>query len=303
MRHHLFKVVIGLIAAVGLLTGCSQVEKLRDNVEDRVGLNEPSEPQSLVESAKTVKKATEDFTPEQEYYIGRAVAANVLAEYDALPDAEVNAYLNRLGQALAMASDMPETFTGYHFLVVDSDEINAFAAPSGFILVSRGMLHCTSDEPTLAAVLAHEIGHVQSRHGIRSIKKSRVTAAVSSVALTAVQEAGPEQISKLASVFDDSILDITSTLMNSGYSRAFEREADAAAVAILKRMGYDPHSLIQMLEVMEERLDPEGPGFARTHPAPQDRIDDIQQMIGESDAVAGATPAMERRYRDALGNM
>ena len=227
----------------------------------------------------------------------------MLDKYDPLPEQRANEYLNRLGQALAMASDMPETFNGYHFLLLDSDEINAFAAPSGFIFISRGMLHCTTGEATLAAVLAHEIGHVQHRHGMQAIEKARVTTALSSVALTAVEVAGPKEVAELTAVFDDSIMDITSTLMNSGYSRAFEKEADQAAITILGRVGYDPRSLIEMLEIMETKLEPGGLDFAKTHPDPKDRIKEIRAAIGDSTPTAVETPEMRKRYAEALGGI
>ncbi len=75
-----------------------------------------------------------------------------------------------LGQSLVIFSDRPETFGGYHFLLLDSNEINAFAAPGGLILVTRGMLQCCANEDELAAVLAHEIAHVEKKHGLTAIK-------------------------------------------------------------------------------------------------------------------------------------
>jgi len=249
-----------------------------------------------------VARTFQDITPEQEYYIGRAVGAVVLDSYEPYPDKKINDYVNLLGQTLAMASDRPETFAGYHFLVLDSQEINAFAAPSGHIFVTRGMLRCCKSEDALAAVLAHEIGHVQHKHGLQAIKKSRITAALTSVALTAAEVAGPQDLAELTDIFDDSIMDITSTLINNGYSREFEREADRAAVAILTRVGYDPGALVSMLEVMDERLEPGGPGFAKTHPDPGDRIAEIEPGL----AAGGQAPAPEvrqQRFKTAMAGV
>jgi beta-barrel assembly-enhancing protease len=83
---------------------------------------------------------------------------------------------------------MPETFGGYHFLILDSDEINAFAAPGGLIFVTRGMLRCCDSEDAVAAVLAHEVGHVQHQHGIQTIRKPALTSAFT---ILAAEGAGP----------------------------------------------------------------------------------------------------------------
>jgi predicted Zn-dependent protease len=278
------------IALTGItLTGCASL-----------GLEEVIE--IAQKSAPAVQKSFEDITPEQEYYIGRAVGATILDRYSPCTEAGPTDYLNLLGRTLSLASDRPETFGGYHFLILDSDEINAFAAPGGLVFVSRGLLACADSEDTVAAILAHEIAHVVKQHGLQAIKKSRVTTALTSVAIASAQTAGSEEVAKLTTVFEDSISDITSTLINSGYSRAFEKEADLMAVEILKRVGYDPNALVRMLEVMELRLKPGGLDFAKTHPEPEVRIAEIRKVLAE----APAPPPHSRRqarYQAALGSL
>jgi len=294
--------VVSLMALLALVS-CETLADIGTTVGVATGNINESQAASIKKSAQAVAKSFEDITPEQEYYIGRAVGANVVEKYPPFSEQRANDYMNKLGQSLAMASDRPETFSGYHFLILDSEEINAFAAPSGFIFISKGMLRCTTDEDTLAAVLAHEIGHVQHEHGLQAIKKARITTALTSVAITGAQLAGPQEIAELTAVFEDSIMDITSTLMNSGYSRAFESEADHAAVEILKRVGYDPNALVKLLEVMEKRLKPGGPDFAKTHPDPKDRIKDVKQTIGDYRHTGAASSERQRRYREALGSL
>lgn len=267
------------------------------------GSSDESKTEAIIKTAETVQKSFEDITPEQEYYIGRAVGAVILNQYAPYSEARANEYLNLLGQSLALASERPETFGGYHFLILDSDEINAFAAPGGLVFISRGLLRCAESEDAVAAILAHEVAHVAKQHGLQAIKKSRITTALTSVAITAAQTAGSEELAKLTSVFEDSIKDITSTLINRGYSRAFEREADLQAVTILKRVGYDPRALVQMLKVMEKKLKPGGPGFAKTHPDPEDRIKDINKELEGAPSAGPATPERQARYRAAMGSI
>jgi predicted Zn-dependent protease len=103
-------------------------------------------------------KTFQDITPEQEYYVGRTVAATVLTQYKPLAKEDLNGYLNRIGQSLAQFSTRPETFGGYHFMALDSDEINAFAAPCGVDRPRAACRNAARNEDQLAAVLAHEIG-------------------------------------------------------------------------------------------------------------------------------------------------
>jgi len=159
----------GLLAAV-LLSGCAEVSEAGAGIAQAAGVITPDQAQGITRSAKAIEKTWQDLTPEQEYYIGRAVVAQVLQTYPPLDRPQANDYMNLLGQSLAVFSERPETFGGYHFLLLDSDEINAFAAPGGLILVTRGMLRCCENEDELAAVLAHEICHAELKHGLSAIK-------------------------------------------------------------------------------------------------------------------------------------
>jgi predicted Zn-dependent protease len=253
-------------------------------------------------SAEAVAKSFEDITPEQEYYIGRAVGANILIRYSPYSEAKANAYLNLLGQTLAMASERPETFGGYHFLILDSGQINAFAAPGGLIFVSRGLLACADSEDTVASILAHEIGHLVKQHGLKAIKASRYKDAGLAIGKAAVEEYGSAELAQVTNAFSGTIDDITSTLVNSGYSREAEKEADLAAVEILKRAGYDPNALVRILEVMRTRLQPGGPDFAKTHPDPQVRIAEIRKVLPDAPAPP-VQPQRQVRYKAALGKL
>ncbi|MGA3118567.1 MAG: M48 family metallopeptidase [Syntrophobacteraceae bacterium] len=263
----------------------------------------PGRAGSAIKAAVAFGKSFQDISPEQEYYIGRAVTANVVSTYPPSQNDRFNLYLNTLGQTLAMASDRPETFGGYHFLMLDSAEINAFAAPGGLILVTRGMVSLCKTEDALAAVLAHEISHVQGQHGLKSIKNSRLTSAFTITATEAAKSYGPVQISKLTEVFQGSITDITTTLMKSGYSRDLEREADKGAVTILGRVGYDPAALIVMLTEMKKQLKPGGLDFAKTHPDPKDRIEDIRPLVGSGLSIAPVSPERRKRFEAAMTNL
>lgn len=305
MKSRLLCLTTLALAAGWLMAGCETLKvagELGAAVGVATGTMTTNQAAALTRSTEAVAKTFEDITPEQEYYIGRAVAASILAKYQPYQNEEAYRYVNLLGRALAMVSSKPETFGGYHFLILDSDEINAFATPGGNILVTRGMLRCCRSEDALAAVLAHEIGHVQNQHGLKAIKQGRLTSALTILAVEGAKTFGGADLAELTQAFEGSITDITGTLMTSGYARGQERDADKAAVEIVKEVGYDPQALVDMLEEMARNLKPGGMDFAKTHPDPRDRIRDVNKMIGSS--AAPAAPAeREKRFQQAMNGI
>lgn len=301
-----FLLCLGAICALFVpISGCETMETV-SGIGTSIGLStgviSSSQADSIKKGARAVAKSFLDITPEQEYYIGRSVGAVIVNRYKPYTDPRANMYINLLGQTLAQASDLPETFGGYHFLILDSDEVNAFAAPGGLIFVTRGMLRCSRNEEAIAATLSHEIAHIQFRHGLQAIKKSRITEALTIIALEGVKTYGGKDLAKLTRTFEGSISDISKTLIDKGYSRSFERQADIASTTILKRVGYDPYALVDMLKVMEKRLKPGGLDFVKTHPSPSNRIADIQKSI-RAYAEVKTTSARHARFTEALGRI
>lgn len=288
------------------MIGCETLQlALKEATELGVeaGIVSRDQADSINKTTADAGKTVEDITPEQEYYIGRSVAATILGRYRPYNNEEATLYVNRVGQGLALASDRPDTFGGYHFLVLDSPEINAFAAPGGLVLVTRGMLKLCKTEDGLAAVLAHEIGHVQAQHGLRAIKTGRLTSALTLLATESAKNLGVAEVAQIAEAFEGSISDITSTLVNNGYGRILEQEADSSAILILKRVGYNPQALVEMLTEMQKQLKPGGLDFAKTHPDPEDRIDDILQDIGSHPSGSTAPAVRQLRFELVMGQV
>ena len=295
---------IALLVPLLVLGGCKSMEtvtELGTAIGVATGTIDMAQAETIKRSSAAVSKTFEDITPEQEYYIGRTVGAVIVKRYRPFDNPRANRYLNVVGQALSQASDLPQTYGGYHFLILDSDEINAFATPGGLVFVTRGILRCCKNEDALAAVLAHEIGHIQARHGLQSIKKARITTAVTTLAFAGAKTFGGEDLASLTDAFEGSIGDIVSTLIDNGYSRAFEQQADRTAVTILKRLGYNPNGLVEMLDIMGQRLDPGAPDFARTHPSPRSRIADIQTLLSGYTPVRSLAARQSRFIRNIGG--
>lgn len=297
-RRTFRSVLVLSLLVVGWFCGCESATKVGTELARQAGMISDDEAKSITRGAEAVQKTWQDLTPEQEFYIGRAVAATVFETYPPLDAPEANAYVNLLGQSLAVFSDRPETFGGYHFLLLDSDEVNAFAAPGGLILVTRGMLRCCKNEDELAAVLAHEICHVQEKHGLRAIKQGRLTEAFTIIAAESAKQMGSEELASLTREFESSVGDVVMTLTTSGYSRTQERDADAAAVRLLQRAGYPKAAMIAMLQRMDERLDDAGGlGFAKTHPSAASRAEALRASIGDAPT---SDAARQQRFSKAM---
>jgi predicted Zn-dependent protease len=286
------------VLAAALLSGCGEVSKVGTGIAQGAGLITAEQGKAITTSAVALDKSFQDITPEQEYYIGRAVVAQVLQSYPPLDQSEANTYVNLLGQSLAVFSKRPETFGGYHLLLLNSNEINAFAAPGGLILVTRGMLRCCTTEDELAAVLAHEICHVEKKHGLAAIKGARLTEAFVIMASESAKQLAGENLAKLTSQFEGSVNDVVKTLTTSGYSQAQEFDADNAAADLLNRAGYPKAAMITMLERMQKLTSTGGPGFAKTHPSAKSRIGALRVKTKRQDVPVDA--ARQQRFAAAM---
>ncbi len=296
------KRILPLLLIPVLLSGCKTLDDitaLGTHVAVGTGTISASEGESIRRGTHAVAKTFEDITPAQEYFIGRSVAASIFENYQPFDQAAATRYLNTMTIVLSRLSKKPETFGGYHVMILDTDEINAFAAPGGFIVVSRGLLRCCPDEDSVAAVLAHEIGHIENNHGLRAIKKSRLTSALTVLAAEGAKNLGGEELAQLTTAFEGSIDDITQTMVNSGYARKLEAEADQTAIRILRQAGYDPTALGTMLRRMEQQMVGHASGFASTHPLPADRLKAIKQLNARTTPRTAPT-ARQQRFRQAL---
>ena len=229
------------------------------------------------------KKAADSLTPENEYYLGRAVAANIAGVYKIYQNPALQTYLNKICQTIVINSPRPDIYNGYHVAILDTDEINAFATPGGHIFVTRGLIACAGNEDALAAVIAHEVAHIQLRHALTSIRNARyVNAAVSGTLAGLGEAAGGGNIAELTNIMSESVNEIITTMVVKGFSKKDELEADATALSLLASAGYQPSGLVEMLEVLKQRQgNDKSKGFGKTHPAPAERITAAKQHIGK----------------------
>ena len=224
-----------------------------------------------------------EITSEHEYFIGRAVAANILSTYNIWDkNPALTSYLNRICAAITINSPLPNIekpnlYNGCHVAILDSSEINAFATPGGHIFVTRGLVSAAKSEDALAAVIAHEVAHIQLRHGIEVFKGNRAVA--QAFAVNGAAEARILGLNELTNIFGGAVWDVFNTMKNSGYPKRQEFEADKTAMNLLACAGYNPQGLIDILRELNTVQREASLGLSRTHPAPADRITEAQQFI------------------------
>jgi predicted Zn-dependent protease len=240
-----------------------------------------------------VTKATQAARPindSEEYYVGRAVAARIIGKYPVSQDAKLTEYVNEVGNTVARKSSRPQTFRGYHFAVLETQEINAFACPGGTIFITKGLVQTCATEDQLAAVLAHEVGHVANKDGINSISKARWTEVWTAMGAEAARQYGGVA-GNLVTLFEGSIDDVFKTVVVNGYSRTAEEAADRDAVATLAKAGYNPRALSQVLDKMMAKEKGAAGGIFKTHPPTGERLAKLKAETGE------ARPAKEEAVR------
>lgn len=208
------------------------------------------------------------ISTEQEVSIGEEVVKQIEKENKILNYPQLTQYVNEVGQKLAAVCFRKDI--AYHFKIVDSEIINAFALPGGFIYIYGGALVSMDNEAQLAAVLAHEMGHVAARHSVKQIQKTQVYSILASILL----KDSKESIQELSN--------IAANLVFLGYSRTAEFEADELGTYFTYQAGYAPEGMIEFFEKLkqEEKREPSKLTLLlRTHPLTSDRINRVESKI------------------------
>ncbi len=287
-----YLLMLGLLVACG--GGCGTVAS---TVAGLPGVPESVKPAVDI-AAKTGEKAVaaaREITPSEEYYLGRGVAARILARYPLSKDEALQTYVNKVGHTVAAKASGSRPSKGYHFAVLESSAANSFACPGGIILITKGMLQACANEDQLAAVLAHEVGHVANRDGIASISQARWTE-VATTAGTEIAKQYGGTLGQVVAQFEGAIDDVFKTVIVNGYSRAAEENADRAGVQMLKGAGYNPAAMSAILTAMSAKGG--SGGILGTHPTVTDRLDNIKVVAQEANTQM--EPARTQRFQAVL---
>lgn len=229
-----------------------------------------------------------EYTAEEEGRIGRQIAGNLLGAVPLVRDDTLQRYVNSVGNWVALQSGRQDVT--WHFGVLDSDDINAFAAPGGYVFVTRGLYRRLNSEAELAGVLAHEIAHVARKHHLKVLKQSSLIGALGQVASQKAQDS--DQIVQ-------NLIGNGAEIMARGLDKNAEFEADRVGIVFAARAGYDPWGLPNVLQDMASlpAKDSRMSLLYKTHPHPADRLAELGAAVGgRLDGVRGKELA-NRFYR------
>lgn len=236
-----------------------------------------------------VRHATADVPVEEEIEIGGLVMSNLLGAAPLVADEELQRYVNRVGMWVAQQTERADL--PWRFGVIESGNVNAFAAPGGYILLTRGLFMSLNSEAELAGVLGHEIAHVIEKHHLNALKKNARLDLLGDVVGKAAENKGkdPKKVNKIISAGTE--------LYARGLDRQDEFDADRMGVVYAARAGYDPYALLNVLTTLDS-IQADTPAIAlliKTHPPFKQRLELLDlAMEGRLDAFA-VQPALQDR--------
>lgn len=243
----------------------------------------------IFDVGKDLTTAVKGMDEKEEIAVGREIAGRMLGAAPLAADPELQSYVNRVGRWVAAQTERPEL--PWHFGVIDSPAINAFAAPGGYVLITRGLYEILDNEAQLAGVLGHEIGHIVERHHVTVMQKS----AVLSAGARAAQRDNRSQ-------FLNNVIGTGAEVFARGLDKSAEFEADQIGIVLAARAGYNPYGLVEVLHKLAVR----GAGDAslallfKTHPAPGERLTELGNALAPRVAQlpAGKEPAVRQVRSD-----
>jgi predicted Zn-dependent protease len=296
---HIVLVALLAVVALGVMFLSSHSSAQFDLKELEKGLKE------VEKYEKDVKDVTDAFKPwtyPEERATGQVVAAQVASHWGlwkGTKDAESwMKYVNAIGRGLVFYCPRPDI--KYRFAILNTDEVNAFAAPGGYIFVTRGILKMMNNEASLAAVLAHEIGHVAKRHVENTVKAQQGSKVLldKGIKYAAMDGKIDAEAAKIAKEIGNAGVDV---LMNTGYSQAQEFEADKVGTETMAKMGYSPAGMRAVLKKLEKMSGSEKQvkRLFSTHPAPKKRKDKVKDLI-EKKGLDTGKPIHDQRYLGML---
>jgi|CXWL01.1.fsa_nt_gi predicted Zn-dependent protease len=274
----LFRSLFALLMC-GAFTSSSALDfgqQLRDKLKEQ-----------LPEKARNVAEALGETSQDDEIAIGRQIAGNLLGAAPLVKDAALQQYVNKVGRWVANQSERPDL--AWHFGVIESNDVNAFAAPGGYIFVTRGLYALLQNEAELAGVLAHEVGHVTRKHHLKILQKSRLL------------DMGSQALAKQISNNDKAqkLIGSGAEITARSLDQDAEFEADRMAVVLTARAGYDAFGLPGVLQqIGHYTADNDSVSLLfKTHPHPDARIQKLDGAMGDRfDSIKGLT-LPKRLYR------
>lgn len=264
-----------------------------------IGLTSCSTPSPRERQAEKEVAQKESLKQEvdDEMTVGRQIGAKLLGYYgNYKKDGNALAYVNLVGQTLASQSGRPEL--KFHFALLDTDEINAFAAPGGFIFLTRGLLKILASESELANILGHEIAHINEKHMYNEIRPKKSMEGTETVARLLSRGRGD-----LGSALGKMVNQGLKMLVEEGLGKEKEYAADQAGALYAMAAGYDPVSLVDVLRRIDQQRSVVK--ISKTHPPYPERIQSLEGFLGKNGMqrwTRGNANVMATRFEKFMAN-
>jgi beta-barrel assembly-enhancing protease len=287
------------ILLLGLLLGCGAAQaddieqqlkdRLRDLVQKPAQSQQPAQPAQPAASPglQDLKGLLGGYSQDEEIAIGRQIAGNLLGAAPLVKDTALQQYVNTVGRWIASQSERPDL--PWHFGVIQSDDINAFAIPGGYVYVTRGLYRLLTSEADLAGVLGHEIGHVVRKHHLKLLQQSRLVNLGGE--LLAKQAGENEQIHNL--------IGSGAEVVARSLDKQAEFEADRMGVVLAARAGYEPFGLPAVLQNIGSVARDDGSValLFKTHPLPDARLSQLGLAMADRFDATGGQSLGQRLYK------
>lgn len=236
-----------------------------------------------------------DITAEIQF--GRAIAARILGRNKAYDNPALVKYVNLVGTSLAMNTNRPEL--EFHFAILDTDELNAYASPGGYVFITKGALKYMKDESELAGVLAHEVAHISEKHVVKALK------------IHGADESGTSDLAKLIgggsdaarAAFGQAVDKGLEMIYKDGYKKDDELQADRSAVSISTLSGYDPAGLSRYLARIKPLKEKVPAPATDDHPSFDLRISGINDEIKKDGISTQSLAKNTVRFASELKNL
>jgi predicted Zn-dependent protease len=306
MGEQLMKIKLTLLAvALASLSGAAVAldfgKLLEERINQELNKDQPAQPapEAAPENATPQAKQKVDlrklgatlltgFSPEEETRIGRQIAGNLLGAVPLVRDDKLQDYVNLVGNWVALQSGRKDVT--WRFGVLDTEDINAFAAPGGYVFLTKGLYRRLNNEAELAGVLAHEVAHVTKKHHLKVLKQSSLIGALGQAASSKAKDS--DQVVQ-------NLIGNGAEIMARKLDKNAEFEADRVGIVFAARAGYVPWGLPTVLQDMAglPAKDSRTSLLYKTHPHPADRLAALGEAVGgRLDAVSGKDVA-SRFYR------
>lgn len=253
----------------------------------------------LADAGDKLAKSTADTSEQEETNIGRHMAGTLLGASKLSRQQQQQRYVNRVGRLLTLHSSRPNL--NWHFGVLNDNDINAFAAPGGYVFVTSGLLNMLDSEAQLAGVLSHEIAHVTHKDYLNAMRSNNLLGAALDVGAFVGNAATEGRMNNTEREFAQRVVNASKQVYARGLDKSDEYTADRAALETMTKAGYDPYAFVAVMQKLEARSarDSSMALLLQTHPSPTNRLAEMSTTL-DSMSIPTSVQTLENRFQQSV---